>query len=154
MSTAPISADASAVPSSGPHTESPWVDAFDSLESALAACGAGALLAAELQDAEHLCLAAVATIADDLVLALPEPASILAQPHDALLAADSDAVFVSDFSITLGPAEVAIEATITSEAVLSALEVAVAQQHVHFGGRNNQVKPVVKIPPSPFSLRP
>ena len=134
MSTAPISADASAVPSSGPHTESPWVDAFDSLESALAACGAGALLAAELQDAEHLCLAAVATIADDLVLALPEPASILAQPHDALLAADSDAVFVSDFSITLGPAEVAIEATITSEAVLSALEVAVAQQHVHFGG--------------------
>lgn len=133
MSIAPIFADALTVSSPGTHAASPWADAFDALESALAACGAQAQLAAELHRAECLCLAGVATMADDLVLSLPDPADDLLQIHDASPAADSDAVFVSDFSITLGPAEFAIEATITSEAVLTALDVAVAQQHVHFG---------------------
>jgi len=134
MSIAPISADASAVPSSGPHAVWSWVDTSDALESALAACGAQAQLAAELHHAACLCLAGVATMADDLALSLPDT---LSQGHDALLATDPDGVFVSDFSIKLGPAEVAIEATITAEAVLSALDIAAAQQHVHFSGSSS-----------------
>ncbi len=73
-------------------------------------------------------------MADDLVLSLPDPADALLQAHNALGATDPDGVYVSDFSITLGPAEVAIEATITSEAVLSAVDIATALQHVHFSG--------------------
>ena len=134
MSIAPISADASAVPSSGPHDGSPWVDTPDALESALAACGAPALLAAERFHAECLCLAGVATMADDLASCLPDRTAPLPQAHDTTLAADPDGVFVSDFSITLGPAEVAIEATLTAEAVRSAFDIAAAQQHVHFSG--------------------
>lgn len=134
MSIAPISADALTVLPTGTHAVPPWPDVFDAMESALAACGSQAQLAADLHRAECLCLAGVAAMADDLILSLPDPAIDLLQTHDASRATEPDGVFVCDFSIAPGPAEVALEATLTSEAVISALDIATAQQHVFFRG--------------------
>jgi len=129
MSIEPISADALTVPSLRMHDVTSWPDAFNALESALAACGVEAPVAAGAQLAEQQCMAAVAAMSGDSVLSLPEALSN--QPLEADSAADPDAVFVSDLALVAAPAQLAFEATVTVEAALSALDAAAAQQHLH-----------------------
>lgn len=132
MSIAPISPDALTVPSFGPYDASSWPDAFDALESALASCGVEALVEAGTQLAAQQCMTAVAVMADETALSLPEAVSN--QSLEVGGVADPDAVFVSDLSLAPAPAQLAFEATITVEAAWSALDVAAAQQHLHLDG--------------------